>query len=257
MSTSFSGKRTWGWRPDKPDQRDFKYTEHHLMLLDVPAVVDLRSGCPAIYDQGQLGSCTANAIGAAVQFDDIKQKHPDALQNPSRLFIYYNERSMEGTVASDAGAEIRDGVKSVASQGVCSAAMWPYTISKFAIKPPQVCYAAALNRKVVSYFRVNQTLAELKSCLASGFPIVFGISVYESFESEAVAKTGIVPMPQANESLLGGHAILLVGYDTTKQLFTFRNSWGLWGLGGYAYLPFAYVTNPSLADDFWTLRSTT
>ena len=138
--------------------------------------------CPPVYDQGQLGSCTGNAIAGAIQFDREKQSlKPDFV--PSRLFIYYNERVIEGTVSQDSGAQIRDGIKSVAQQGVPAESDWPYDITKFAQKPPSKAYSDAALDKAVSYKRVVQTLAQLKSCLASGYPFVFGFTVYESFES--------------------------------------------------------------------------
>jgi len=217
--------------------------------------IDLRRQCPrTIYDQGQLGSCTGNAIGCAIQFERLKQKRkPDFI--PSRLFIYYNERDMEGTIKSDSGAQIRDGIKSVAKLGVCPEPEWPYDIKKFITRPPKKCFTHALKYKAVSYQRVIQTLNQMKGCLASGYPFVFGFSVYDSFEGDAVAKTGMVPMPAPKEKLLGGHAVLAVGYDDKQQRFLVRNSWGKsWGLGGYFTMPYAYMTDSNLCDDLWTIR---
>ena len=244
----------YGWIPDLPDQRDHLYAAPVVHLAKLPPKVDLRSKCPAPYDQGQLGSCTANAIAGAIQFDRMKQK----LKNnfvPSRLFIYYNERVIEGTVQSDSGAQIRDGIKSVAHDGDCPEKEWPYDIAKFTVKPGTGCYKDALKYKALSYQRVVQTLSQLKGCLASGYPFVFGFTVYESFESDAVAKSGAVPMPAPNEKVLGGHAVLAVGYDDSAQRFIVRNSWGkTWGLQGYFTMPYAYLTDNNLADDIWTIR---
>jgi C1A family cysteine protease len=218
----------------------------------LPAM-DLTPQCPPVYDQGQLGSCTANAIGAAFEFELLKQKLADFM--PARLFIYYNERAMEGTVASDSGAQIRDGIKSVAQQGVCPETLWPYVIAQFKTKPSKPCYVEALKHKVSLYQRLTPTLNQLKGCLASGYPFVFGFTVYDSFESPAVAKSGHAPMPLPGEATVGGHAVMGVGYDDSKQWFIVRNSWGpAWGLKGYFTLPYAYVTDPHLADDFWTIR---
>jgi C1A family cysteine protease len=206
-----------------------------------------------VYDQGQLGSCTANAIGAAFEFELVKQSLPDFM--PSRLFIYYNERAMEGSVSTDSGAQIRDGIKSVAKQGVCPEPMWPYVIAKFRTKPPKPCYVEALKHRVSLYQRLVPTLNQLKGCLASGYPFVFGFTVYDSFESPAVAKSGHAPMPAPAEAVIGGHAVMAVGFDDSKQWFIVRNSWGTtWGMKGYFTLPYAYVTDPNLADDFWTIR---
>ena len=176
---------------------------------------------------------------------------------PSRLFIYYNERVIEGTVKSDSGAQIRDGIKTVASTGVCDETLWPYDITQFAHKPTAACYKAAKLQRAITYSRVGQTLSQLKGCLASGFPIVFGFTVYDSFESADVASTGVVPMPAAGESVLGGHCVVAVGYDDASQRFTIRNSWGTgWGMAGYATMPYAYLLSSSLASDFWTVKST-
>jgi C1A family cysteine protease len=206
-----------------------------------------------VYDQGQLGSCTANAIAGAIEFDLMKQNKNDFM--PSRLFIYYNERAIEGTVDSDSGAQIRDGIKSVASQGDCPETSWPYDISKFADKPPQSCYDNAVQHKAVQYERTIRDLNQMKGCLASGYPFVFGFTVYQSFESQEVAQTGHASLPSSGEQAAGGHAVLAVGYDDSQNWFIVRNSWGTsWGMEGYFTLPYTYLINESLSDDFWTIR---
>lgn len=245
----------YGWVPDIPDQRDHLYAAPVVALKKLPPKVDLRPQCPkVIYDQGQLGSCTGNAIACAIQFERLKQKlKPDFL--PSRLFIYYNERAMEGTITSDSCAQIRDGIKSVAQLGDCPESEWPYVIEKFATKPAAACYRDALKYKALLYQRVTQTVNQMKGCLASGYPFVFGFSVYESFESPQVAKTGVAPMPASNEKQMGGHAVIGVGYDDAQQRFIVRNSWGSgWGMKGYFTLPYAYLAEGDLAADFWTIR---
>jgi C1A family cysteine protease len=248
-----ASNKKYGWVPDLPDHRDLLYAAPPAALLALPSKVDLTSKCPPVYDQGQLGSCTGNAIGGAIQFEQMKQSVPNF--TPSRLFIYYNERVMEGTVNSDSGAQIRDGIKSVAKQGACPETMWPYLIPKFATKPTQNCFVQAAKHKVSLYQRLNPIPSQLKGCLASGYPFVFGFTVYESFESPAVAKSGKVPMPGPTEAVAGGHAVMAVGYDESKQCFIVRNSWGpAWGMKGYFTMPYAYLTNPNLADDFWTIR---
>jgi C1A family cysteine protease len=244
----------YGWTPDLPDHRDVMYGAALEVQSTLPPMIDLRKQCPPVYDQGQLGSCTANAISAAHQFDQMKQKLPGAFM-PSRLFIYYNERAMEGTIASDSGAQIRDGIKSIGHQGVCPEKEWPYVITQFAVKPAPPCFTDALANTAITYARVPRMLPQMKSCLASGYPFVFGFTVYQSFESQQVAKTGIVPMPAANEQTVGGHAVMTVGYDDSKQMFIVRNSWGpTWGLAGYFMMPYAYLLGENLSDDFWTVR---
>lgn len=246
--------RRYGWVPDLPDHRDHTYAAPGPLLASLPPAVDLRPGMPGVYDQGQLGSCTANAIGAAFEFDLLKQGLPDFV--PSRLFIYWNERALEGTVDSDSGAMIRDGIKTVAAQGVCPEALWPYNVGEFAVQPPAACYSMAAHHRVTAYQRVSRTLPQLRGCLANGRPVIAGISVYESFESAEVARTGLVPMPSAGEAVLGGHAVLVVGYDDPTGRFLVRNSWGPgWGNRGYFALPYAYLTERGLAADFWTLTT--
>ena len=244
----------YGWVRDLPDQRDFLYSAPVANMAALPPKMDLRLECPkTVYDQGQLGSCTANAIAGALEFDRIKQSLPDFI--PSRLFIYYNERVMENTVGTDSGAQIRDGIKSVGSIGAPPETDWPYNIAEFAVKPPAKAFTDAPLDKAVQYQSVPQVLAQMKGCLASGYPFVYGFTVYESFESQQVASTGIVPMPASSEKVLGGHAVLAVGYDDSSQRFIVRNSWGPeWGMSGYFTVPYAYLTDSNLSDDFWTIR---
>lgn len=245
----------YGWIPDFPDNRDHLYAAPAPFLEMLPPKVDLRPKCPkTVYDQLALGSCTSNAIAAAIQFDRRKQRlSPDFI--PSRLFIYYNERVIEGTVPSDNGATIRDGIKSVATLGDCPEATWPYDIRKFAVKPPPAAFKEAIKYKAVQYQRVVRNQNQMKGCLASGFPFVFGFSVYDGFESAAMAKTGVLEMPAPGETLRGGHAVLAVGYDDASRKFIVRNSWGpKWGMGGYFTIPYAYLLDDGLSDDFWTIR---
>jgi C1A family cysteine protease len=245
----------YGWNRDLPDGRDFMYAAPLEVLAKLPPKVDLSGDCPGVYDQGQLGSCTANAIGAALEFDQMKQGQK-APFTPSRLFIYYNERKIEGTVDSDSGAMIRDGVKSVNKQGAPPEDEWPYDIDKFRDTPPKPAYSEGLKHQAIRYARLTQTLSQLKGCLASGFPFVFGFVVYESFESPGVAKSGEVDMPRANEGQMGGHAVLAVGYDEDTQRFLIRNSWGDgWGKKGYFTMPYPYLLQATLSSDFWTIRS--
>lgn len=248
----------FGWKPDLPDHRDLSYKEHKLKVekpARLPKKVDLRkSGSePPIHDQGELGSCTTFSIGSAIEYDRLKQKLKYFV--PSHLFIYYNERVIEGTVDQDAGAEIRDGIKSVASTGYCDEKTWPYDINSFTVKPSDAAYAEAKKYKAIKYFRIDNTdIKQLKTCLAAGFPFVFGVTVYKSFY-DADENNGVVPMPSQDDQPLGGHAILCVGYDDDKKLFTIHNSWGTdAGDKGYYYLPYDYMTNKDLCDDVWTIR---
>jgi C1A family cysteine protease len=255
-SSTGSG-RYYGWKRDKPDHRDLlmKVSPEHAMSR--PQSVDLREKCPEVYDQGKLGSCTANAISFAYQFDELKQDTPTQFR-PSRLFIYYNEREMEGTVGEDSGAEIRDGIKSINGVGVCEEKDWPYDIAQFTVKPTDECYDFAKEHHSVKYERVNQTALGIETALAQGIPVVFGFVVYPSFESEETEKTGQVTMPAEDEQPIGGHAVAIVGYDNEKKKFIVRNSWGAeWGAEGYCYFPYEYILNPSLCSDFWAVQKIT
>lgn len=243
----------YGWLPDLPDHRDQLYAAPVEVAAVLPAKAGLRAQCPPVYNQGKLGSCTANAIAGAIEYDRRKQQLTDF--TPSRLFVYYNERAIDHTVDSDSGVQIRDGIKSVARQGDCPEKEWPYVIAKFKTRPPRKCYVDALKYKVVRYQRLTQTLSQLKGCIVSEYPFVFGFAVYESFETAHVAKTGHASLPESGEAVIGGHAVLGVGYDDPRQWFIVRNSWGKqWGMNGYFTLPYAYVTDANLAADFWTVR---
>ena len=222
----------FGWVPDLPDGRDMLYAAPPQPVAELPAKVDLRKELPPAYDQGELGSCTANAIAGALEFNQVKQKRKPF--TPSRLFIYYNERVLEGTIEADAGAMLRDGIKTVAKDGACKETTWPYEIDKFREKPPKKSYVEGEKYQAIRYLRVNQTLTQLKGCLAEGFPFVFGFTVYSGFTGAKVAKTGELEMPRANEGFEGGHAVLAVGYEERSQRFIVRNSWGSkWGKRGY------------------------
>lgn len=256
LKSLFSGKKkpTYGigWVKDDYDPRDVKFKV--TIPVQLPPMVDLRPQCPPVYNQGTLGSCTANALGAAFQFEQMKQNKPNFI--PSRLFIYYNERAMEGTINQDNGAMIRDGIKTMVKDGVCPEPMWVYDINKFRVKPHPNCYVEAEKNQVLEYLRLSpHTLYDVKYCLADGYPVVFGFMIYESLYKPEVARTGFVPMPKPRERFMGGHAVMAVGYDDEKEALIVRNSWGTgWGLNGYFYLPYGYVTESHLSADYWTIR---
>lgn len=247
--------KKYGWVRDIPDNRDCYYMPNffkHSFGEDRPT--DLRVHCPGIYTQGSLGSCTANAIAAAYEFNEIKDNEKNIFI-PSRLFIYYNERNMEGTVGYDSGAQLRDGIKSIHTIGVCPETECPYDINTFTVKPDKKCYEIAQQHKCTSYKRVRQDILHMKECISSGQPFVFGFSVYTSFESPEVAKTGVMTMPAPDDKLLGGHAVMAVGYNDDNGVFIIRNSWGVeWGDNGYFYMPYEFITNPNLCSDFWMIE---
>ena len=213
--------------------------------------VDLRPKLPPVYDQGQLGSCTANALVAAFQYEK-----PSFMG--SRLFLYYNERLLMGSVHYDSGATLADGIKCLKTYGVCAEKEWPYVISAFTKKPPAQCYKNALLNRAVTVTNIIQTGAGMRASINAGFPFVVGFMVYASFESPQVNATGIIPMPSPRERMLGGHAVLICGYNDKKQWWIARNSWGTsWGDKGYFYLPYAYLLNRNLASDLWNITGIT
>jgi len=250
---------SFGWLPDPPSQDDWSYAAGPLGAEQpniLPTSVDLRAGFPNPYDQGPSMACTANAIAGLLQFERKRQLLPDFV--PSRLFIWWNTRSMEGNSNLNAGGYLRDAIKSCDVTGFCHEETWPYDLSKFREVPPQGAFEEALKYKAVDYFRLNNAaIDELKSCLAAGFPFAFGFTVYASFvKSETCG--GVVPLPTNSDARLGGHAVVATGYDDAKQLFTVRSSWGdQKGDGGYYYFPYSYVSNSNMTSDFWTLRLVT
>jgi C1A family cysteine protease len=251
-------RRVYGQLPDRPDQRDYLLDEHvRLPAADaLPTSVDLRTSGHLswpLYDQGQLGSCTANAVAGALRYTAGSESLPDL--DPSRLWIYYQERVIEGSVGTDAGAEIRDGLKVVSSLGFPPEADWPYDIARFADAPPAAANTDAKADRATKYMRVTVSQAALRQALAAGFAVVVGFTVYESFESDAVASSGEVPMPVRGEQVVGGHAVLCVGYDDHAQRFLCRNSWGAdWGQGGYFTIPYGYLGSSAYASDFWSIE---
>jgi len=227
---------------------------HRFQSTDcLPSSVDLRDQCPEVYDQGQLGSCTANALAAAYQFDEMKRGE-SVVGNPSRLFIYYNERATEGDTDKDAGACTADGITGLQNVGVVSESDWPYDISEFATKPSDDLYSNAQSNVATSFKQVSQQEDQIKQALNQGYPVLFTADIYASFESSDVGSSGQIPMPQEGEKSMGSHAIIIVGYNDDNQQFIVRNSWGAdWGDQGYCYFPYAYVTDETYTSQFWVL----
>ena len=237
------------WKADKPDTRDYRYQVSATLS---PNSVDLRRYCSSIENQGNLGSCTGQAVAGAIELLNKRNGKPTDV---SRLFIYYYERLILGTVNYDSGAYIRDGIKATNHYGASLESLWPHDIRKFKQEPITEAKTDALNRKVTLYERV----ADFNGCidaLSNGYPVIIGFNVYTSFMSATVARTGNMPYPNIKrERLLGGHAVLLVGYDKTKKVFIVRNSWGTsWGIKGYFYMPFN-VVNPNMSGDYWVIKS--
>jgi len=247
-----SVKRKFGWIPDVPDHRDFRC----LAVEKRPKeeFVDLRNSMPEIYDQLEIGSCTANGVGSLLQHVSIKERMPFYKDVPSRLFLYYFTRELEGTINEDCGAMIRNAIKIANSFGACAEnPTWPYVTEKFKTRPNHAAIKEAERQQAIEYRRVQQTPAAIENCLVCGYPIVFGSMLYESFNE--ITKNGIAKYPSIEECPIGGHCMVMVGYDRRENLFIVRNSWGeKWGNDGHCYMPYKYILNNDLTDDLWTIR---
>ncbi len=248
---------------DTVDKRDLKFsrylTPHREVVL--PRTVDLRPECPPVFDQGNLGSCTANA-GCACRMMLLDNK-----TDLSRLFLYYIERGLNGEIKKDEGASLRDACKSINKVGVCEEKYMPYDVDKYSQPPSREAVTNASKYKITAYKSLG-SLDEIKQSLAlRQQPVMLGMDVYESFESEEVARTGFMPLPGKDEKKMGGHAVLAVGYrDISKPHGLFgkvrshggylivRNSWGKdWGDKGYFYMPYEYVV-PGYTYDYWIME---
>ena len=249
INRTLDNKFSFQWQPDKLDTRDYKYTVTQKVS---PSIVDLRSYCSPIENQGSLGSCTGQAIAGAIELLNKRNRKPTDV---SRLFIYYYERLLLGTVNYDSGAYIRDGIKATNHYGASLESYWPYDIRKFKQEPISEAKTDALKRKVTRYERVLNFNGCIDA-LSNGYPVIMGFRVYDSFMSKNVARTGIMPYPNTRrEKLLGGHAVLLVGYNKTKKVFIARNSWSTnWGDKGYFYMPFDIV-KPNMSSDYWVIKA--
>ena len=249
---------------DLPDERDYVYSlERHQLRGPLPHRVDLRRHCPRVKDQGSIGTCTAHAVAAAFAYEQRVQRVRSI--TPSRLFIYYNERSLTGQRSLNCVVRLRDALKAVSNRGVCPEGLWPYSEESKVLraKPPKEAFAAASNHKIIEYHRIpigklshRTFLRHLKQCLADGCPFLFGFMLYEGFESKEVKRSGIMPVPdRKREKFLGGHAVMAVGYDDRRDAVLVRNSWGAhWGLDGHFWMSYELIKDPEFAHDFWTVR---
>jgi C1A family cysteine protease len=250
--------RMYGWKRDAPDHRD-RFHDFPIARGTTPGRWDLRTHCPPVKDQGNLATGTVNAVTTVFQFALLRQALGDF--DPSRHFLYWNMREVEGgdgDVDRDCGGSIRDALFSLFWMGCCTEKMWPYDSNNVNERPSDICFSTARYPRSIEYKRVEQTLDQLRAAIRRTLPVIFGFSVYESFEAVSVAADGKMPEPTESEQLLGGHAGVLVGYDDEKECGIVRNSWGSeWGDGGDFYMPYAFLLNPDRCGDFWTLEKVT
>ncbi len=262
-----------GWMRDLPDVRDYtartgtvagilaKSRPLSAAMRKAPAKVDLREWCPPVEDQGDLGSCTANAGVGLLEYFERKAfgNHLDA----SRLFLYKATRNLLGWTG-DQGAFLRTTMKALALFGAPPEKYWPYEVKGFDREPPAFCYAFGQSYRAMQYYRLDPPgttgqalLGAVREKLAAGLPSMFGFTVYSSMPGEGEGAD--IPFPGPGDKVEGGHAMVAVGYDDVRRIggrkgaLLIRNSWGEgWGEAGYGYLPYAYLEE-GLAADFWTL----
>ena len=248
--------------PTKVDLREQKtYVPNNFPLLKYFSKTNSSNKImPPVYDQGDLNSCTANVLCAAMQYNNNVKG--------ARLFVYYNERKIENTIDEDDGAYLSDGIEALKIYGVCQEKEWQYVDNdvKFKIKPPRYCYNNALAHRAYKVKNIAQDLSKMKKAIWSGYPITLGIKIYESFELEEVKKTGIVSLPYVDyDDYIGGHAILVVGYDDEMSIennniggWICRNSYGTsWGDKGYFYIPYKYLLDKTLTTNLWIITEST
>jgi C1A family cysteine protease len=253
VQTEQPPRRVYGWKPSLPSHRDNFLMEAHPTVVARFPKIKFLDKLPPIYDQGQLGSCTANALAGIFEFEQNKQGLSDFM--PSRLFIYYNERALQGTVSSDSGASLDEGIQTLTTKGVCPETTWPYNISEFTIIPSVTAYSDATSHKILASKKVPVSINGFKTIINMGYPVAFGFTVFSYMESQQMANTGILQLPAHNEQPLGGHAVVCVGYSDTMTsgghtgFLRVRNSWGSsWGQQGYFFMPYDYV-KAGLCDD--------
>ena len=233
--------------PVRPEHTHYDASE--FRPDDLPAFVDLRPHLTPVEDQGDLGSCTANALAGAIEY--LEKRVHGREERVSRLFLYWNERDLEGKSKEDHGACLDDGIRALHKDGICLEKVWPYDIKKVFHRPADHAYDEAESHTIDEAHRVKIDLHDMRHCLAEGYPFVFGLTLAKTFDK--TGHDGKVRLP--DHDLQGGHAMLCVGYSDKDEVFVVRNSWGpKWGEKGYCYIPYAYLANPEFAHDLWTVR---
>jgi C1A family cysteine protease len=248
--------RILNWKPSPPDSRDFKSTRHLTAPIELPTEFELNYKIP-IYNQFSAGSCVGNGSCEAFRYE-AKELTGNYDFEPSRLFVYWNARDIDGSTGEDAGTYIRSGFKAMNKTGLCREKLHPYddSLSSVIKKPSPEAYSDGLKNVIVTYASVNQNENEIKGTLVSGAVVVFGFTVYNSFFGSWSNSTGIMPLPKKNEGIAGGHCVIVTGFSDSKKCFKCQNSWGAdWGLGGSFWMPYSFLLDPNQADDFWAIQS--
>lgn len=246
-------KRCYGMKKDSPDKRDKMYAKLSSPVA-LPRIADLRPWVGSIKDQGSEGSCTGHAGSSDVEWQCRKYRNEQPVLSPA--FLYSQELINEGTFPNDNGAMPRSICQVLNKFGVCEESVDPYKPGSI-VTPSAPQIENAKKYQLGGYHRMT-SLDQVLSCLGdpTPWPVLLSFNVYASFESEAVAKTGLMPIPNpAYEVLMGGHEVLVVGYDQDKQVLIIQNSWGrAWGDQGFFYMPFPLVQNPNMVTDLWIIH---
>jgi C1A family cysteine protease len=243
--------RIYNLKKQTEDERDYIYQDN---LLDVPTTYflnDVEMIQSPILDQGNIGSCLQNAVYVLFY---ILSKSNISL---SRLQLYMTTRSIDGSsLTEDTGSTVRGCMKAISKYGLCDEKIWPYNVLNFDKLAPSNAFKDLYKLNEFVYTFIKQNVKSIKQVLSLGNPVVVGILVYSSFENNNASQYGVISLPDINnEKLLGGHAILLIGYDDVKQIFKFQNSWGVgWGDKGYGYIPYSYILSNTLAFDLCTVK---
>jgi C1A family cysteine protease len=244
--------RRYGLLPSPPDHRDFGLASFSQRLITPSSgsVADLEPWCGPAKDQGRLGGCTAFAGTGNLEYLYCRFQGQSIILSP--LFLYYVERQLDGDVGIDGGSTGRTSCRAMSHFGVCLETEDVYDPLRFSLQPTADQIAEAMKHTSGAYHSLS-TVADIRSCIATGYPCLVGFTVYESFENEQTANTGIMPQPnKAKERVLGGHEVLFIGFDDSRQAFKVRNSWGAnWGDKGNFWFPYSAAADPDILIDGW------
>jgi C1A family cysteine protease len=254
--------RKYGWQRDPANRLYRAYRPRQITTLfpntfDLPAAVPAQAAAFGLMDQGSLGSCTGFGCARAAWWGCLAV-HPTP--QPSPLFLYYNERLIDGDVERDDGSTITTGFHALKQYGICPETDWPYNPNVFAQRPPQRCYVDAELHQALEEERLNpgQLNAEIMDALFNqNIPVVFGTDLFQQFESSQAASTGVITDPPPGASPIGGHCMVIRGWDQSPAskckvaAWKIMNSWGDWGDGGACWIPFHYIA--LYASDFWAV----
>lgn len=228
--------RSFRIKRSEPDPRDHVFKQSHPLIMKE---VDLRVWDSSVEDQGSLGSCASHAMTSAYEIM-VNIGYPEKFVDLSRLYVYYHTRYLEGSFLVDQGVlYLRNLMKAVNKYGVCSEILWPYLVENVTSQPTPDCYADGLKRTITEYKRLETSTDVLES-LTMSKPVIIGLDIYDGFMD--VSKENPVVTDPTGQTIVGGHAMVIVGYSVDSKWYIAKNSFGVqWGDQGYCYLPFDYA----------------